>query len=217
MKNPTKNLTLILLILLIFNSMIFAQANKIKTAERVKQTNNQIKTVEVYAKTIDKFVKKEGKPHLVIADMSDYNESQKPIWKSYNSERAFEEARETSEAYTIAYVWKKNGKPVAVNFTLSSPSGDWAQFVLYIFRADGTLAKIDSTLNTFYGDASILRTFYFDEKAKKLKETVKYKDLQTEKNFDPKERDFYDQEVEIYKNAKNLPFAKLLKTPVRKK
>ncbi len=197
--------------------MIFAQANKIKTAERVRQTNKQIKQIEEYAKTIDKFVKKEDKPHLVIADISDYNESQKPIWKKYNSEKAFEKARETNEAYTIAYIWKKAGKPVAVNFTYSSPSGDWAQFVLYTFRADGSIAKIDSRLNTFYGDASVLRIFYFDAKGKKLKETVKYQDLQSEKEFNPKDREIYDQDVKIYKNVKNLPFTKLLRNPIKKK
>ena len=35
--------------------------------------------------------------------------------KNYNSEEALEKVRETTEAYTIAYIWKKAGKPVAVN------------------------------------------------------------------------------------------------------
>jgi hypothetical protein len=217
MINPMTKLIFILSLLVIFSSLIFAQTNKIGTSKRVKQTDKQIKPIEDYAATIDKFVKKEGKPHLIIADISDYNESEKPVWKKYNSEKTLEKARETTEAYTIAYIWKKSGKPVAVNLTLSSPSGDWAQFVLYYFRADGSLAKIDSRLNTFYGDASILKTFYFDAKGKKLKESVKYQDLQSEKTFDPKDREFYDQEVDVYKNVKSLPFAKLLTNTTKKK
>lgn len=217
MKNPPGKLTLILLILLIFNCLSFAQANKLETAKRVEQTEKLVKPVEDYAKTIADFVEKTGKPHLIIADVSDYNEAEKPLWKKFASEDEFEKARETTEAYTIAYIWQKDGKTVAVNFTYSSPSGDWAQFVLNTYRADGTLAKIDSRLNTFYGDATILRTFYFDAKGKKLKETVKYQDLQSDETFDPKTREFYDQDVKIYKTVNALPFANLLKSHVKKK
>ncbi len=217
MKNPPGKLTLILLILLIFSCLTFAQTNKIETAEKSAQTDKLVKPIEDYAKTIADFVEKVGKQHLVIADASDYNEAKKPVWKKFASEDEFEKARETTEAYTIAYVWQRSGKTVAVNFTYSSPSGDWAHFVLCVYRADGTLAKVDSRLNTFYGDATILRTFYFDAKGKKLKETVKYQDLQSDEIFDPKTRDFYDQDVKIYKTVSTLPFANLLKSRVKKK
>ena len=104
---------------------VFAQANKLETAKRVEQTDKLVKPVEAYAKTIEDFVEKEMKPHLVIADVSDYNESDKPIWKDRTFEEESEKPSEAGEeAYTIAYIWKKDGKVVATNFTYSSPSGD---------------------------------------------------------------------------------------------
>ncbi len=217
MKNSIKFLTFIFSALIFFNVLILAQNNKIETAKRVAQTDKLVKPIEDYVKTIEDFVEKQGKKHPLIADVSDYTKSKKPIWKKFASEDEFEKAREAEEVYTIAYIWQKNGKTVAVNFTYSSPSGDWVQFVLGTYRADGTLAKVDARLNTFYGDASVLRTFYFDAKGKKLKETVKYQDLQSDETFDPKTRDFYDQEVEIYKTVNTLPFANLLKSRVKKK
>ena len=216
MKNPTGKLTLILLIIVIFNCLSFAQTSKPETAKKDAQTEKLVKPIEDYAKSIADFVEKQGKPHLVIADVSDYIEGNKPVWKKFASEDEFEKSRDTNEVYTFAYIWQKDGKTVAVNFTYSSPSGDWAQFVLNTYRADGSLAKVDSRLNTFYGDATILRTFYFDAKGKKLKETVKYLDLQSDETFDPKTRDFFDSEVDIYKTVSNLPFANLLKTSVKK-
>src|SRR5688572_13370122 len=171
MKNLVQKTTLFLIVLIISSYLSFAQANKLETAKRVEQTDKLVKPVEDYAETIADFIEKADKPHLIIADISDYTEAKKPVWKKFASEDEFEKARETTEAYTIAYIWQRNGKTVVVNFTYSSPSGDWAQFVLNTYRADGTLAKIDSRLNTFYGDATILRTFYFDAKGKKLKET----------------------------------------------
>jgi hypothetical protein len=54
-------------------SSVFAQANKLETAKRVEQTNKLVKPIEADAKTIEDFVEKEEKPHIVIADVSDYN------------------------------------------------------------------------------------------------------------------------------------------------
>lgn len=216
MKSSIKKFAFIVLVSVFLSSHAFAQ-NKIETTKRVQETDEKLKPVEEYADSVGKFVEKEKSPHLVFADFSDYNENSKPLWKKFNSEAEFEKYRENNESYTIAYVWQKNGKTVAANITFSSPSGDWAQFVLYIFRENGTIAKIDSTLNTFYGDATVLRNFFYDEKGNLLKETSKFQDLQSEEIFDPKERDFYDREVEVFKNVSNLPFAKLLKTSVKKK
>lgn len=210
MKNLIKNLSLLFLFLTIFSLISFAQTDE-------AETDKKVKPVEEYADAINKFVEKEGKPHLVIADISDYKESEKPLWKKFASEAVFEKSRETGEVYKVAYIWQKAGKPVAVNITYSSPSGDWAQFVVYYFRADGSIAKIDSRLNTFYGNVSALRTFLYDAKGNLLEKTSEFLDLESQKPFDPKDRNFSDREVKIYKSVKNLPFANLLKNPVKKK
>lgn len=215
MKNLHKKKTLVFstFFLLIFVSVAVGQQkpHDTETAERVARTNEFLKPVEEYVLQIEEFVKKEDKPHFVIADSGDEND-ERAVWERFASENDFERAQEKAPSYTSAYVWQKDGKTVAVKLTLSSPSGDWVQFVSYIFDSNGTLAKIDSTLNTFYGDASVLRTFWFAADGKLLMDTVSYLDLESEKPFDPKERDFLDRDVDIYKKVTDLPFARLLKT-----
>lgn len=180
-------------------SIISAQNNKI----------SEIKRIDAYVKTLGALPKS---PHIVFADVSDDYNANKPKWKKFASEKEFEKSREAgAESYTTAYVWRKNDRVVVSNFTFSSPSGDWAHYVFHYFREDGTLAKIEARLNTFYGDMTILRDFYFDRRGKVLRKTTKYLDLTTQKPKKAKDGDFYDNEVKIYKKTANLPFAAWLK------
>src|SRR5215203_928122 len=143
--------------------------------------NAEIKRINAYVKTVDALTKRYKNPHLIFADTSDYNEGSRPKWRKFASEKALEKFRETSETYTIAYNWLQRGKIVKSNFTLFSPSGDWANYVYHHFREDGSLARAESEMRTFNGDLIIIQDFYFDRKGKLLKKTVKYLDLQTKK------------------------------------
>lgn len=169
----------------------------------------EIKRIDAYRKTLDSFVKKHKGPHFVFADVSDDNRN-KPQWRRYNSEKEFEKARENFESYNIAYVWRKNGKTVMANFTFSSPSGDWSHYVFHYFREDGTLAKVEARLNTFYGNLTVLRNFYFNRQGKLLRKMTKYLDLETQKPKNPAKEEFYDNEVKIFKKTSKLPFNFLL-------
>ncbi|HKC62199.1 MAG TPA: hypothetical protein VKB86_01115, partial [Pyrinomonadaceae bacterium] len=93
-----------------------------------------------------------------------------------------------------------------------SGSRDWAQFVMYYFREDGTLAKIDSRLNTFYGNLTIKRIQYYDANGKPLKSSVQYFDLQTQKRKrNVRSGDFMDQPAPVYPKVSSLPFYNLLR------
>lgn len=168
-----------------------------------------VKAAGDYVKSVAEFAEKQGSPHLIIADISDYKDDSKPVWKKYATAEEFENSREDEESYTVAYIWFKDEVPVAVNFTYSSPSGDWALYVEYVFRADGSTAGIRRELRTFQGDVIVLTKFLFDEKGKELKKTTEYFDLETQKPIPPN-KNFADMEVTLYKSVKELPFAKLL-------
>jgi len=201
-----KKFSLLAFLILIFSLLVSAQINK----------KAEIKRIDTYAKTVDTFVKKYKSAHLVFADVSDYNDDSKAKWRKFASEKALEKFRETTETYTIAYNWQKNGKIIKSNFTLFSPSGDWAQYVYHYFRADGTLAKVESEMRTFNGDLIVIQDFYLGAKGKLLKKTVKYRDLQTQKPIKPT-REFlknnadFSNDVEYFKKTSKLPFASLLK------
>lgn len=164
-----------------------------------------LKDTEAYVASVRAFAEKEGEPHLILADVSDYNEGSKPVWKRYGSLQEFENAREEEESYTVAFIWRQNGKPVAVNFTYSSPSGDWAHYVEYVFRADGSAAAVRRELRTFMGDLIVIRSALYDEKGTELKATAEYQDLETQKPV-AKPKDFQDVDVPVYKKTSELPF-----------
>lgn len=185
---------------------VFAQ--KSKTVE--------INRIDAYVKTLDRFVKNR-KPHLIYADTSDYDAESEPKWQKFASEKALEKFREErGETYTIAYNWLQKGVIVKSNFTLFSPSGDWAQYVYHDFRTDGTLAHVQSEMRTFNGDLIIIQDFYFDGAGKLLKKSIKYRDLQTNKPIKATKefletKGNFSNDVEYYKKTSKLPFAGLLK------
>lgn len=168
-----------------------------------------VTAVREYVKATADFAEKQGSPHLIVADISDYSEGSKPVWKKYESREEFENSREEEESYTVAFVWFQENVPVAVNFTYSSPSGDWALYVEYVFRTDGSVAGIRRELRTFQGNVIVVKNFLFDEKGKKLNEKTEFFDLETEKPIPPK-KNFADMEVDLYKSVKALPFADVL-------
>lgn len=157
--------------------------------------------INTYAASIDRFMKVNRS--RAYGDTSMEEESK---WKLFKTKKALDDAE---EIYEKALVWTRTGKVVGVTFTLSSPSGDWAHFVTYYFRADGSLAKIHAELNTFYGNVSIIRDQWYDATAKQIDAKRKVLDLDTRKPKKPT-GDFMDQEVIVYKKVSDLPFSKLL-------
>lgn len=180
--------------ILLFTITVFA-------ANAWGQKAAEIKRIDRYVRQLTTFVEKPSARLEIYADVS---KTTKPRWRKFRSEKSLEKFRESNEVYEIAYVWRKNGKVVVVNFTFSSGSGDWAHYVFHRFRGDGSLAKVKAELRTFYGRMSVERTYYYRRNGKLITKRAKYLDLSTGK---PKKAgdDFYDNKVRIYKTTKRLP------------
>lgn len=153
--------------------------------------------IDTYTAEIDRFIKANPKSRL----FGDVSSTEKTRWREVTPKSA-------ENLYETAEVWTRQGKVVAVNFFLTSPSGDWAHFITYYFRDDGTLARIKAQLNTFYGNVSVLRDRYYDPNLKLLKSTQRYLDLESKKPV--KRPDFMDQPIPIYSKVSTLPFRRLL-------
>ena len=195
---------LLLLLILICTAAVFAQADKAATGAEVK-------TIDAYTKKIDAFVKRSKSPQLVFADISSQT-STRAKWKQFASEKALDTFRSKSETYEIAYCWKQSGNIVEVSTTLFSGSGDWVNYVYHYFRADGTLAKVESDFRSFYGDLIVEQEVYYGTNGKQLKKNVRYRDLKTKKfkKVDPKSDPISLSKFDTYKSVKKLPFAHLL-------
>lgn len=179
-----------------------------------KGTSVQIRRIDAYAKSIDRITNKKQEPDVIFADTSQGDD--KPKWEKFDSTKALDKFREATETYTVAYNWTSKGTIVASNFTLFSPSGDWAKYVNHYFRADGSLAKVTSELRTFYGDYIVIEALYFDAGGRRLKRGIKYLDLTTKKPRKPTSDFLSDNSmtsgVDYFKRTKHLPFAVFLKT-----
>jgi hypothetical protein len=167
-----------------------------------------LKRVNAYVKTISAFTKNK-KPQLIVADTSDETEK-KAKWRKFASEKALEKFREKQETFAIAYNWRKNGRIVQSDWTRFSSSGDWAQYDFYYFRADGTLAKIESELRFLSGSLITLQDLYFNEKGKLIGQTTRYRDITTEKPIKKPANIDFKPDIKLYKTVRRLPFAKLL-------
>jgi hypothetical protein len=201
---PVKHLiSLIFLVGILITSNTFGQ-NSVST----------VKQIDAFAKTIDARTKGAKASKLIFADVSDYESNAAAKWQRFASEKALQRHRDKTEAYTIAYVWLDGGKVVSTNFTMFSPSGDWAKYVYSYFRPDGTLARVETDFRTFNGDFKVVSRRYFDAAGKQVGSSAKTLDLTTGKPKKAPDGVMGDdpKEIDYFMTASKLPFARLLAT-----
>jgi hypothetical protein len=163
----------------------------------------ELAAIDTYARQVDRFIKLNNKSRRVFGDVGDKEEN----WREFKGKVAKGEA-DPNDLDEVAYVWARKGKVVAAGFTFQSESRDWYHFVTYYFREDGTLAKIHSRLNTFYGSVTAIRDQFYGSNGRVLKSTARFLDIQTQK---PKKNpNFQDEPTPVYLNVRKLPFFKLL-------
>jgi hypothetical protein len=168
----------------------------------------ELAAIGSYAKSIDQFTKRNARKRRIFGIVP--SEEDKPDqWQEFKTVRHAVQAN----LFDSAYVWLKDGKVVAADFSFTSSSGDWYHYVNYYFRADGTLAKIHAQLNTFAasdGGVSVVRDRLYSSNGKLLHTATRYLDLQSQK---PRKRsDFMDQPIPDYRTVRALPFVKLLRS-----
>jgi hypothetical protein len=165
----------------------------------------EVSTIESYAKEVDRFIDANPKSLRIYANVASGIEKAQDEWHEFKNEKEREGADNGDNLNENAYVWLRRGKVVIVRFTFQSPSRDWAHFITYYFREDGSLAKIEAQLNTFFGDMSVNRESWYSPEGNVLRSTLRYLDLKTKKRKKPG-TDFQDEPVPLYRRVENLPF-----------
>ena len=163
---------------------------------------SDVASINAYVKQVDRFIKINETRKRIFGEVGDEEDS----WREFKGDAAKSETPEDLDQF--AYVWTRSRKIVAAGFTFQSGSRDWAHFVTYYFRADGTLAKIHSRLNTFYGNTSAIRDKYYGANGKLLRTTARYLDMDTGKPN--KHPNFQEERLPVYLSVRKLPFFKLL-------
>jgi len=194
----TNRILLTVGVLLSIATLVAAQNGKAPSPQA-----SELVSIRAYARQVDRFVKLNQKRKRVFGDVGDNEDN----WREFKGKVAKGET-DPEDLDQVAYLWARNGKVVAAGFTFQSESRDWYHFVTYYFREDGTLAKIHSRLNTFYGSVTAIRDQYYGSNGRVLKSTAKFLDIQTQK---PKKKpNFQDEPTPVYLNVRKLPFSKLL-------
>lgn len=176
-----------------------------------QSTASQVKSINAFCKQIDSIQKRRKTPELVYANTADANSSTEK-WRKFASAKALDKFRERNEVYDIAYNWRSGGRLIASTFTYSSQSGDWVNYVDHCFRADGTVARVETDYRTFLGDFKVLRKRYFNAAGRQISSSVRYLDLRSGKPKDKGDGVMGEKESseDFYKTVKKLPFARLL-------
>ena len=177
---------------------------------QIQAQSETVVQIDKYAKIGSSLMKRTKQ--RIFADVSSHGKM--PNWKEFKTEKMRDSNDTGDNLNENAYVWMNNGRIVSTTFSFQSPSRDWAHFVTYYFRPNGTLAKAESTLNTFYGNVTVERNYYFDSKGKILKLNTNYLDLKTQKPINltelKKRQDFIDRKVKFIKDTNKLPYIKLM-------
>lgn len=196
MKKFTLPLLLVpcLLVLLAFQVPAEAQTPKAQLAE-----------INSYVASVKRFTNRNTRDRRIFADVA--TEEDEPKWREFKTKREFNKFEGNPDE--SAYVWTRIGKAVSAAFTFTSQSGDWAHLITYYFREDGSLAKIEAQLNTFYGDVSVVRNQYFNNAGARISSSERILDLKTQKPV-KKPANYFDQPVTVFKKVADLPFYRLL-------
>jgi hypothetical protein len=141
-------------------------------------------------------------------------------WVEFKREPDLKAAVKAERVFDVAWVWSSEDGAIAVSMTHTSPSGDWFHFVEYCYRTDGTLARLNSTLNTFnavdkdpekdVNGARRERDRYFDAMGKQIKVSKRVLDLKTKRPAPTLQ--IMDDAESIYRTTTALPFSGLLKS-----
>jgi hypothetical protein len=130
-------------------------------------------------------------------------------WREYDDERNLQAKTQTIGNYVVAEFWKRDDGAVFVQTRAMSDTGDWNESVRYCFRADGSLARSEFTLNSFETDEGIratrVRVFAADGRALQVASETRELDS-GERLADA----HLAQQEPIYKKASALPFSTLL-------
>lgn len=181
-------------------------------AANTPAVSKAIEEIKTYCSTIDDY--KHDADAKLFADASD---STKPAWRRVGTERELESLTDAQFRHsTVARVWFKGDKVVAVETDYTTAAGYWELSAEYCFREDGTLATLHSEYHDAVQDYVSLHDESFDESGKVLDTKTQVFDANTHK---PKKLSnkaaAAEQQAPVFNTTKDLPFHRLLRTDTK--
>ncbi len=97
---------------------------------------------------------------LLFVELPQYGNPVRDDWRLVHSHEEQEQSANHGNSVGSALV--RDGHIVVGRLTFQSESGDWANYVEYCYRPDGTLIHLHALLNTFHGDMRVVRDSSYD-------------------------------------------------------
>jgi hypothetical protein len=167
----------------------------------------QLREIDNLERDADRFSRLNKRRAIAIADIAEYDAPRRE-WKRFESPEKMEKFAQENIVYTASLNWVQGKKIRITSITYSSPSGDWARYVKYVFYSDGQTAKITDEMRTFYGDCILRTSIYLSRGGRILKRQSRSYDLITNKPRQSKCDS--GTETAVFHNAFELPFYKLI-------
>ena len=178
----------------------------VSPAVGARSTAAEVRQVSRYCKQVDSYVREHPSAFVNLRRGSGVNNDGDGKWRRWPKARAAEAVDSNGDAR----LWRRDGKIVFVTFLLQSGSRDWALYVSNYYRLDGTLAKIESELRTFYGNVSVERDWLYRPDGSLISFKARCFKLP---GREPAQLDdnFIDIPVPLYPTVAHLPFQSLLR------
>src|SRR5882724_672928 len=141
------------------------------TAGSSSARSEEIAAIQTYCKSVDRFIRRNPKTLRIFANVASARKP-RPDWRQFKSEK--QRQRANGDLNENAYVWAMQGDIIGANFMFQSESGDWAHYVMYYYREDGSLAKITAELRTFYGRVTVVRELLYDPTGRRIASSKKF-------------------------------------------
>ncbi len=201
-----KRLVLALAVFVLFHCavMLGQASSKMKSAG-----GSTVATVTKYCAGVEAFEKAHDHEGRLFANIGTA-ENSTDEWREVPNKKELDKLEHDDEAL----VWFQDGNLVAANIAFSSGSGDWVNSANYCFRADHTLARIHSVLNTFEGGVHLVRESIYDSNGSVVRSSSQLFDLETKKPIKG-EHSFMDVPTPVFLKTADLPFFSVLQRKKR--
>lgn len=131
---------------------------------------DMIRDARSLAKAASAFAEKNADNKLMFMQHRENSER----WDPMPHQDAHLDADGMWAAGDVAYVWRQKGTIWFVSVTSGSASGDWSANAEYVFRPDGTLARVEARYAAFSPvEGVVVRERIFDKTGKLVHEGVK--------------------------------------------
>lgn len=143
-------------------------------------------------------------PQLLFLALPRNQDPARDRWHLVHSAEAQQQGAKGGNSSASAFL--RDGQVVVVQFTFQNEFGDWVSYVDYCFRPDGTLSHVQAVLNSFHGDATVVRDASYNDSGQLMSSHRENYALgtHTPKKLDP---DFWDQPPPVFLHVSDLPFA----------